>query len=32
MVYDDLGHIPMEEDAARTAADAAKFLSEQAPK
>jgi pimeloyl-ACP methyl ester carboxylesterase len=32
IVYDDLGHIPMEEDAARTAADAAKFLSEHAPK
>lgn len=32
IVYDDLGHIPMEEDAARTAADAVKFLSELAPK
>jgi pimeloyl-ACP methyl ester carboxylesterase len=29
IVYDDLGHVPMEEDAPRTAADAAKFLSEQ---
>jgi pimeloyl-ACP methyl ester carboxylesterase len=28
IVYDDLGHVPMEEDAPRTAADAAKFLSE----
>jgi pimeloyl-ACP methyl ester carboxylesterase len=32
IVYDDLGHIPMEEDAPRTSADAQKFLAEQAPK
>jgi pimeloyl-ACP methyl ester carboxylesterase len=32
IVYDDLGHVPMEEDAPRTAADAAKFLTEQTAK
>jgi pimeloyl-ACP methyl ester carboxylesterase len=32
IVYDDLGHIPMEEDAPRTVADAAKFLSEHTAK
>jgi pimeloyl-ACP methyl ester carboxylesterase len=32
IIYDDLGHLPMEEDAPRTAADAAKFLSEQTAK
>lgn len=32
VVYDDLGHVPMEEDAPRTAAEAARFLAEHAPK
>jgi pimeloyl-ACP methyl ester carboxylesterase len=32
VVYDDLGHVPMEEDAPRTAAEAARFLAENAPK
>jgi pimeloyl-ACP methyl ester carboxylesterase len=31
IVYDGLGHIPMEEDPARTAADVQRFLSGLAP-
>ncbi len=32
VVFDDLGHVPMEEDAARTSAEAGRFLAENAPK